>query len=151
MKVNNRKSKNSIGSSSTISGWEARKWPSKPITTNNSNLNFCFSASSDELESTKEPMANIPEGEDNTSRDVNNHGDTKRPDKYHGMVCGRGHDGLEEHFSLNRGECSVGILANGGRSLAELPQSLLALLDGSAKISASAISATRDSLRTAPL
>ena len=151
VKVNNRNSKDRIGFSPTVSGWEAKKWPSKPLTTINTNPNFCFPAGSDELESSKEPMSNIPEGENNTSRDVNNYRDTERSNRYHGMVWRRRHDGLEEHFSLDRGECSARILAGEGQSLDEHPQSLLALPDGSAKISTSAISATRDSLWTAPL
>ena len=96
-------------------------------------------------------MGNILERENNTFRDVNNHGDSERPDEYHGMVWRRGHDGLEEHIPLDKGECLVRILADGGRSMDEHPQPLLALLDGSTKILASVLSATRDSLRIVPL
>ncbi|KAL0010713.1 hypothetical protein SO802_005821 [Lithocarpus litseifolius] len=69
---------------------------------NREGLNI--SVGSDELESSKELVGNIPEGENNTFRDVNNHRDTERPDRYHRMVWRRGHDGLEEHFSPDREE-----------------------------------------------
>lgn len=151
MKLNHKNTKDIKGFSPTVSSWEARKWPSKPLTTINTNPNFCFSAGSDEHESSKEPVGNIPKGENNTYRDVNDHGDSERHDGYHGMVRRRGHDGLEEHFPIDRGECSVGILVDRGRSMGEHPQPLLALLDGSAKISAFALNAIKDSLRTAPL
>ena len=151
VKLNHRNTKDIKGFSPNVPIWEARKWPLKPLTTINTNPNYYFSAGSDEHESSKEPVGNIPEGENNTFRDVNNHGDSERPDEYHGMVWRRGHDGLEEHIPLDKGECLVRILADGGRSMDEHPQPLLALLDGSTKILASVLSATRDSLRIVPL
>ena len=151
VKLNHRNTKDIKGFSPNVSIWEARKWPSKALTTINTNPNCYFSASSDEHKSSKEPVGNIPERENNTFRDVNNHRDSERPDGYHGMVWRRGHDGLEEHISLDKGECSVGILVDGGRSMDEHPQPLLALPDGLTKILASVLSATRDSLRIALL
>lgn len=151
VKLNHRNTEDIKGFSPTVSGWEAKKWPSKPLTTLNTNLSFCFNAGSGKHEPSKEPVGNIPKGENTSFRDVNDHADSERPDEYHGMIWRRGHDSLEEDLPLDIGECSIGVLVDGGRSMDEHLQPLLALPDGSAKVSAAALSAIKDSLRSAPL
>lgn len=78
------------------SGWENSKWPSKPF--NTPTPNFCFDSISSKHGLTNESLGNLLEEENHTIREINDRGDPKGLNEYHGMVQGRGHGGMEEHF-----------------------------------------------------
>ena len=80
-------------------------------------------------------MGDFSQRESHSYRRQNNRRHIERPNKHHGQVRGGSYGGMEEPFPSYRGECSSGVLTNGGRSLDHHAKPILALPLGQAKIS----------------
>ena len=97
--------------------------------------NFHFGAGVEGNGGSSGKMGDFSQRESHSYRRQNNRRHIERPNKHHGQVRGGSYGGMEEPFPTYRGECSLGVLANGGRSLDHHAKPILALPLGQAKIS----------------
>nr|POE78860.1 transposon tx1 uncharacterized 149 kda protein [Quercus suber] len=130
-------------------GWDQNPW--LPKTLHNTNSLFCFGAGSSENDFSRLPLGKTSERGNNSCGEVNYCGNPKGPDGDHGVVQYRGDGGMEEYLPVNRDQCTTGVSSDDGRGVVHHSKPILALLDGSAKVSSVDVSAARASIRATPL
>ena len=130
-------------------GWEQNNWlPKTPL---NTNTIFNFGTGSSENDVSRLPLGETSERENNPNGEINYCRNSKGPNGDHGVVQHRGNGGVEEYLPFNGGQCTAGLPSDDGRGMVHHSEPILALLDGSAKVSSIDVLAVRASIRATSL